>query len=353
MIDVAVIGAGMAGLVCARQLSQAGYSVLVIEKSRGFGGRVATRRLYGTCADHGACYLKPKGVFMTQLTELLVERNILQVWNGTFIEKTENIVSSMQPRYISSSGMSSIAKFLAQGLEVILNHRVIEVNLNSDQQWQLTLESSNEQIIALALVIAIPAPQALMLLKPLEGNFLGSTFINKLGSVEFFPSISVMAGYSPTSKPLPQWRAITLENNTVLGWIGFDSTKRHNPSQPVFVVQSSADFATANLEIETEDLQSVGLQILHTAANVIGFDWLAVPDWIQLHRWRYAFPRTPLQQPFLAAETPQPLICCGDWCGGNQIEAAIHSGLSTASAINSQLQRFGELKESDFLENLN
>lgn len=37
MTDVAVIGAGMAGLVCAQQLKQAGYSVLVVEKSRGLG----------------------------------------------------------------------------------------------------------------------------------------------------------------------------------------------------------------------------------------------------------------------------------------------------------------------------
>ena len=49
MTDIAVIGAGMAGLVCAQQLSQAGYSVVVVEKSRGVGGRVATRRLQGTC----------------------------------------------------------------------------------------------------------------------------------------------------------------------------------------------------------------------------------------------------------------------------------------------------------------
>ena len=47
MTDIAVIGAGIAGLVCAQQLSQAGYSVVVVEKSRGLGGRLATRRLHG------------------------------------------------------------------------------------------------------------------------------------------------------------------------------------------------------------------------------------------------------------------------------------------------------------------
>ena len=43
MFDVAIIGAGLAGLTCAQQLHQAGYRVVIVEKSRGVGGRVATR----------------------------------------------------------------------------------------------------------------------------------------------------------------------------------------------------------------------------------------------------------------------------------------------------------------------
>jgi hypothetical protein len=349
MTDVVIIGAGMAGLVCAQQLSQAGYSVLVVEKSRGFGGRVATRRINNTCADHGACYLKPKGKFMAQFIERLVERNVVQVWDGTFMEKVQNIVSSMQPRYISSTGMSSIAKFLAQGLDVTLEKRVIGVHLDADNQWRLVLES-HQSITAKAVVIAIPAPQALALLEPLEGSILNHTFINKLRSVEFFPSISVMAGYPVASIPLPQWKAITFDNDNILGWVGFDSTKRPNPLQPVFVFQSSADFATSNLE--TQDLQPVAQQMLHAAARSIGFDWLAHPHWLQVHRWRYAFPSTPLQETFLAAQTSQPLVCCGDWCGGNSINGAINSGLNAASALNSQLRPNTTLEDWSFLANL-
>ena len=57
MWDIAVIGAGISGLVCARRLQQAGHRVVVLDKSRGVGGRVATRRLHNTIADHGARYL--------------------------------------------------------------------------------------------------------------------------------------------------------------------------------------------------------------------------------------------------------------------------------------------------------
>jgi renalase len=56
MIDIAIIGAGIAGLTCAQQLQQAGKQVVLIDKSRGLGGRLATRRLAGTHADHGVCF---------------------------------------------------------------------------------------------------------------------------------------------------------------------------------------------------------------------------------------------------------------------------------------------------------
>ncbi|HAJ60832.1 MAG TPA: FAD-dependent oxidoreductase, partial [Cyanobacteria bacterium UBA8543] len=63
-----------AGLTCAQQLHQAGYSVVVVEKSRGVGGRVATRRLNDTHADHGVRYLEPQGKLLQQLIERLLQR---------------------------------------------------------------------------------------------------------------------------------------------------------------------------------------------------------------------------------------------------------------------------------------
>jgi Predicted NAD/FAD-dependent oxidoreductase len=86
MFDVAVIGAGMAGLICADQLRLAGYSVVVVEKSRGVGGRVATRRVHGTRADHGAPYLEPQGDAVQGLIDVLVDRDILKLWTDTVWE---------------------------------------------------------------------------------------------------------------------------------------------------------------------------------------------------------------------------------------------------------------------------
>ncbi|QSJ17412.1 NAD(P)/FAD-dependent oxidoreductase [Nostoc sp. UHCC 0702] len=337
MTDVAVIGAGMAGLVCAQQLNQAGYSVIVVEKSRGLGGRVATRRLHETWADHGACYLKPKGELLGNFVELLRDRHILEVWTDTVYQLKPNseLSQNSAPRYVAPAGMSAIAKFLAPGLDILQNQRVVAINQTPENSWRLTLESSFEELTAKALVLAIPAPQALMLLAPLGESVLGKEFLANLSSVEFYPCISAIAGYPMTVRSLPHWKALNFVDDAVLGWIGFDSSKRPNPQQPVFVLQSSANFA--QLHLESSDLQPVAQEMLQHAADSLGLPWLATPEWLQVHRWRYAFPSRPWQEAVLSASTSLPLVCCGDWCGGNLVEGAMLSGLAASVEINNQL----------------
>jgi renalase len=341
MADVAVIGAGMAGLVCAQQLKQAGYSVIVVEKSRGLGGRVATRRLHGTWADHGACYLTPKGELLRGFVDLLCNAHILEMWTDTVYKFQADVgivpPSSRSPRYVAPQGMSAVAKFLAQGLDIVLNQRVIAVTATPENSWRLTLESSNEELTANALVVAIPAPQALTLLAPLGESLLDTAFIDHLSSVEFQPCISAIAGYSLSSQSLPQWKALTFVDDADIAWIGLDSSKRPHLQKPHFVVQSSAAFAQLHLE-SAADLNSAGQYILQRAAQTLELPWLATPEWMQVHRWRYAFVSRPWHQSVLSANTPLPLICCGDWCGGNLVEDAMLSGLAAAVEINQQLQ---------------
>lgn len=328
MTDIAIIGAGMAGLICAQRLTDAGYSVLVLEKSRGFGGRLATRRLHGTWADHGACYLQPQGELFANLVQSLCDRHILEAWQD-----------QPQPRYIAPAGMSSIGKFLAEGLPVQLNQRVTAIHPHSPNTWCLTLESS-AQLTATAIVLAIPAPQALALLAPLGENIVGKAFLDNLTSVEFDPCISAIAGYPPTS-PLPPGKEWKFTDEPVLGWMGLDSSKRPHPQQPVFVLQSNPNFA--QLHLETPDLQPVAQEMLQTAAHSLGLPWLATPDWIQVHRWRYAFPSRPWPHPVLSAHSPLPLVCCGDWCGGNLTEDAMMSGIAASVEINHYLRQLPDI----------
>ena len=265
--------------------------------------------------------------------------------------------------------MSAIAKFLATGLEIRLNQRVKALAPTTSNSWHLILEPPNtdsnvempQKLIAKAVVVAIPAPQALMLLDLAESG-LPAVFLDNLRSVEFDPCLSVIAGYPAFGLPVPDWKAITFIDDPDLGWIGLDSSKRMVAEQSlVFVVQSSAEFARRFLEVQ--DLQSSGQQLLSRAAQICLLPWLDTPEWIQVHRWRYAFPSRPWHEAYLFTSIPLPLVCCGDWCGGaiqtaqrnsrelgcNQVESAMLSGLAAAKQLNSQLQQ-RVLPEANFLD---
>ncbi len=336
-VDIAIVGAGMAGLTCAQLLHQAGYQIALIDKSRGLGGRLATRRLHGTHADHGVCYLKPKDPTFKALLDRLLERKVLRVWTDTIHELDLNdqiqAPSDRSPRYACDNGISAIAKFLAIGLPIRLSHRV-ETIARIDHGWQLQFDQNLEPLTATALVIAIPAPQAAQLVQSVN-----QPLFEQIKTVEFTPCISAIAVYpSERQREIDAMKvqAIVASQDADLGWIGIDSTKQINPAQPVFVIQSNATFAARYLE--APDLQAVGEQLLSKAAHIVA-PWLTTPEVLQVHRWRYAFAKNPVARSFLTADTPAPLVCTGDWCGGNRVESAFLAGLATAQHLNDRLER--------------
>lgn len=338
--DVAIVGAGMAGLTCAQRLYQAGYRVVVVEKSRGLGGRLATRRLLNTHADHGVCYLKPKNERFKALLETLHDRALIKIWTDTIHHLDaegrlqEPPAAERSPRYASPAGFTAIAKFLATGLTVLQNQRVETVKL-IDQTWHLQFEQpSRQNVVAKSLLVAIPAPQAVDLLAALPDSEL----ISQLKSVQFSPCISAIAVY-PTDRlseisALP-WKAVVCPHDSDLAWVGLDSSKQNSAAQPVFVLQSTATFADRHLE--AVDLQPVGQLLLNKAARSL-LPWLAAPQLLQVHRWRYAFPTQPLAERFLVANTDLPLVCAGDWCGGDRVESAFLSGWAAAEHLATRLQ---------------
>jgi len=342
MFDVAVVGAGISGLVCAQQLHQGGYRVVVVEKSRGLGGRVTTRRLHDTCADRGLSYLIPNGELTKSFVELLKAQEVLTVWTDTAHElSTDFQLNAIKgsPLYVAPNGLSAIARFLANNLDIQLERRLVNLSLNKNC-WHLQFEADNTEVVAKAVVVAIPAPQALTLLEP----FASPLVLDSLRSVEFSACISVIAGY-PANMPLPSWQALTVIDDDTLAWIGNDSSKRSEMRSPVFVFHSSAKFAQNS--IDTEDLQPVGQQLLNKAAKL--FPEFANPDWLQCDRWRYAFATKPLAANCLNVNTLQPLVCCGDWCGGLNLEGAMRSGIVAAEQINKVLRLYPTLPENAFL----
>jgi renalase len=329
MFDIAVIGAGVAGLTCAQKLQQAGRRVVVFDKSRGLGGRLATRRLADTHADHGVCYLQPKGAAFGKLIDELVNEQILRVWTqGIHRLSADGVLqppAKFAPCYVAPSGATAIARYLGQNLEII-NSQAITAISPIDNGWQL--DSADSQWNAEQVVVAVPPAQALAM----AGIVTDTHCSEQMSLVNFTTSITAIAVFPKNQQAAVAqltWQGIQGIDHPILGWIGLDSSKQLAPLQPVLVVQSSAAFAAEYFD--AIDLEMIGQKLLDSVAPfAIG---LNSPEILQVHRWGYAFAQNPLPDLFLTAQTEAPLYFCGDWCGGNRVESAFLSGSAVAEKI--------------------
>ena len=322
--ETVVIGAGIAGLTAARALKRAGQEVLVVEKSRGLGGRAATRRLHAHRIDHGAQYFTVRDErFQAQVDEWLEQKHAA-VWSEGFHALTSEGLeapSDGHPRYIFPHGMNAIGKLLGQGLEIRTQTRV-ERLLRGEQGWRLEL-TTGETLNAERVLINVPSPQALDLCRDAE---LSSETHNALQEVTFAPCWTLMAGYPKRDL---SWRGVMVKDEEVartLTIVAHNSSKRDaEGDETVLVINGSPSFSAEHLEDDEEVVKEKML----SAATVLG-DWLATPNWTDMQRWRYSMVTEPYGERYLKEGS---LFFCGDWCGGAKVEAAYLSGLELGQRL--------------------
>jgi renalase len=272
--------------------------------------------------------LKPKDDRFAALIEGLVQRGVVTVWSDRLHQlSATGLVLDAQPqsRYAAPKGATAIAKELAKGLTLELNQQIQSIQPIEDG-WELTSQNPVFCLTAKTVILAIPAPQAL----PLVRSIANPEFVESIQSVEFAPCLSAIAVY-PELGDLGGLRGVTCLDDEMLGWIGFDSTKQINPKQRTMIIQSNAAFAAA--EFDSEDLNLVAQQLCDRASEVLHMPWIAKPELLQLHRWKYAFAINPIESRFLKATTAAPLYCIGDWCGGDRVESAFLSGLAIVEGL--------------------
>lgn len=344
MVSIAIIGAGIAGLTCGRMLQAAGHRVVWFEKSRGVGGRMATRRLEaGSWVDHGLRYWAPQGADLKMLTQELLSQGMLQPWSAqAFVWDNRGLQSRSMEVYCGEPGVNAIAKYLAQHCDIRRQHRVTAL-VNSGHDWTLTLDTpdGDRRFSADAVVLAIPAPQVLPLLRPLDQPAAAV-----VGTVEYESCLSLMAncGPLPVIEPLDHQQGwYVTARDSVLSWLSLDSSKAKErlsihallfQSQPGFAADYFAqlDAAGDKAVVESLKMATVDQMIEAAAALIPDLPW---PQSYRLHRWRYSVVKTPYKKAYLATHWPN-LVGCGDWCDlDNQtnLDAAYQSGRSAANEL--------------------
>src|SRR5258708_1628737 len=188
MPSTAIIGAGISGLAAAHTLRDAGYNVTILEKSRGVGGRTATRKRAGFIYDHGAQYIKSgSSISVSFITERFYIPDLVDiakpVWTFDGIGQIQegDPVQNVEPKWSYRSGINALAKRMAEGLDVRLETRIQRIEQTATG-WQLFDVSGNLAGEAHRLLITIPATQAIELIQRSElSHTLGESICALLG----------------------------------------------------------------------------------------------------------------------------------------------------------------------------
>ena len=339
---VAVIGAGMAGISCARTLVQTGHSVQVFEKSAGLGGRMATRDSAFGSFDHGAQYFTARDsrfVMALETSPALCKR-----WSANtvqLIDEAGHVTSPGKPasdaHWVGAPGMKSLVAGWAEELsakgQIELDTRVTQIAPDAVKhgQWQLRTEGPDEAHHVYsgfdAVLLALPNMQARFLL---QNSKLGAAWTAALEAVEVAPCWTLMLAFPQAMQPDlsalgPQWNAARSTHHRI-AWLARESSKPGRSPIERWTVQASPEWSQEHLQ---DDAARVEAKMVKAFAEVTGIR--AEPSHVDSQRWLYAKTTRPLGRSHLWDGTKH-LGVCGDWCLGHRVEDAFVSGLELALA---------------------
>lgn len=304
--DVIVIGAGLAGITCARALAEAGCVPIVLEKSRGLGGRMATRRSDAGEFDHGAQFVTAEGA---AFAAWLSNTDGMDAWSATGF-------ADGRQRYVGTPRMNAALKAAAEGLDIRFQTEVSALR-ETDDGWHV--DARDFSATARFLVLAIPPVQA--------AKLLGGDAVEALDAVRVAPCWALMLAFDAG---LETETDILRSRTGAISWAARNSSKPGRPSGETWVVHASPAWSREHLEREKE---AVAPDLLGHFQDLVGP--LPTPTFISAHRWRYAMTEVPLGHPFLDLGTA---LVGGDWALGAKCEAAFDSGLAMARALTPRLQ---------------
>ena len=342
--DVAVVGGGLAGLCAALQLAAAGRSVVVVEKSRGVGGRMATRRLGGAVVDHGAQFFTVRGA---PFDELVIEgrrSGVVTEWcrgfaRGGSLADPLTEAADGHVRWRGVRGMTDLAKKLADDLravpdprcEILCDARVVSLGPDGEGV-RLVVESRSgtTALLAGAAVMTAPVPQSLELLASgglldPPGGGVDPAAVARLRDVSYEPCFALMLVLDRDSLvPPPGAIQFVADVSNPLAWVADNLQKGISPV-PALTVHASAEFSRRRFDAPPDLVIAELLE--HVRPWIDGDPSTAVVE-RALHRWKFAAPATIVPTPWVAISSAPPIVCCGDAFAGPRVEGAAASGLA-------------------------
>ena len=317
--SVAIIGAGISGLACARALEGVAKTVL-FDKSRGVGGRMSTRYAGAYEFDHGAQYFTVRDPAFRAEVEAAEADGVLTRWPSRALYLTDDGLERDRggDRWVGTPRMNAFPKWLAEGRNIELGQRVSAIR--AEAGYTLHFEDGSTRAGFSAVAVAVPAPQAAAILPDTFAH------LDAVRSARMDVCFALMLGLDRD----PGFGFDTLRAKGLpVDWIAVNSHKPGRPDTPAtLMVHAEADWSNAHAEA---DRDAVLRTLRQTASDLLFTDLRQAPHQT-LHRWLYSSVAHPAGEPCLWDETLR-IGACGDWCPGGRVEGAWQSGVALAARI--------------------
>lgn len=336
--DALIVGAGICGLMAAGQLVERGASVMLLDKGRGVGGRLATRRIEAGCADHGAQFFTARAARFQQYVNHWLEQTLVFRWSTGWSDGSlvTGSIGDGHPRYAVRSGMNALPKHLAaehtaKGAEILTGVRVASV-AQMAASWVVTADDGRAWR-SRSLILTPPAPQSLTLLDA-GGVELAPHERRALEAITYAPCLCAML-LVDGSVWLPAPGAVQRPHDQV-SWIADNQRKGISPAATVLTLHGSPEWSAAHYD----DADS---------ALILAFQ-AALEPWLEpqlagskrlraaeIKRWRYALPTVLHPEPYLRPTGVPALYLGGDGFASPRVEGAALSSLAIADALLAEL----------------
>lgn len=309
-----VVGGGVAGAICARTLYDHGAEVLVLDKGRGPGGRLSTRRGEVVSWDHGCpAFTARTGLFRRYLRSW-AEQGVVARWEGVHGVITQGRFAPLsEPApWVGAPGMSGLVRHLLHDVPVRFGAQVVSVSGGAGG-WELGLEGG-ERLLADRVVVATPAAQAVALLPP--------SLAAEVGRVRVGPVWVVLVRFGEAVEL--GWESARVED-PVLAWAGRQGGKPGRSGAEAWVLHATTAWSAASVEAAPHEVARVLVEAFVRCVGVV-----VAPVEAVAHRWRYGRVREAIEA---TAVWERGIGWCGDGAGGEGVEAAWLSGAAMAGRL--------------------
>ena len=314
--DILIVGAGMAGLTAASELQISGRTVIVVDKGRGVGGRLASRRIGQATFDHGAQFMTARDPRFAAAIDGWCKIGVMEEWYRSPAEGAED-----HPRWRGMPAMTAVAKHLANNVNVLLEKRIVLLR-HDVSGWVAELESG-ETVSAGAVLLTPPVPQSLAVLEA------GAIEIQpeekaRLERIEYDPCLAVMVVLDGPSR-IPSPGGLSPGEGPI-DWIA-DNQMKGVSAIPALTIHATAAFSREHWDRDRrESVQA----LLRHAEPWLGSD---VTEF-HVHGWRYSKPVSTSENPCVILSHSPPLLLAGDAFAGPRVEGAVISGWAAADVLN-------------------